>query len=125
MSWKKQRRLQGKNKYYSLSKKLRREERSNDEFEIMLQNLTLEEVISLKLELAARTTNRKLYGFNLWRSIPDITRCAVLSYANKATKSKMEAASFLGISMYEYYLYINRYLDIKQANIFKPKKWKR
>jgi len=44
---------------------------------------------------------------------------------NKAAKTKREAASFLGISMYEYYLYINRYLDIKQTNIFKPKKWKR
>ena len=65
------------------------------------------------------------YGFNLWRSIPDITRCAVLTYANKAAKSKMEAASFLGISMYEYYLYLKRYLNVEQPNIFKPKKWKR
>ena len=53
MSWKKQRRLQGKNKYYSLSKKLRRENRSNDEFEVMIGQLTLEELIGLKLELAS------------------------------------------------------------------------
>jgi hypothetical protein len=47
MSWKKQRRLQGRNKYYSLSKKLRREKKSNDQFEVMLSQLTLEEVIGL------------------------------------------------------------------------------
>ena len=46
MSWKKQRRLQGKNRYYSLSKKLRRENRSNDEFEVMLSQISLEELIS-------------------------------------------------------------------------------
>jgi len=108
--------------FSSISAQLRHEHRSNDEFEIMLQNLTLEEMISLKLELSAKTTNKKLFGFNLWRSIPDITRCAVLSYANKAAKTKSEAASFLGISMYEYYLYIKRYLGIEQTNIFKPRK---
>ena len=108
--------------FSSVSAQLRHEHRSNDEFEITLQNLTLEEIIALKLELSARTTNRKLFGFNLWRSIPDITRCAVLNYANKAAKTKSEAASFLGISMYEYYLYIKRYLGIEQTNIFKPKK---
>ena len=117
--------MEEEKKFSSISAELRNDHRSNDEFEIMLQNLTLEEIISLKLELAARTTNRKLYGFNLWRSIPDITRCAVLTYANKAAKSKMEAASFLGISMYEYYLYLKRYLNVEQPNIFKPKKWKR
>lgn len=112
-------------KFSSISVQLRSENRSSDEFEVMLQNLTLEDVISLKLELSAKATNRKLFGFNIWRSIPHITRCAVLSYANKAAKTKREAASFLGISMYEYYIYLNRYLGIKKTNIFKPKKWKR
>ena len=111
--------------FSSIAAQLRNEHRSNDEFEIMLQNLTLEEMISLKLELSAKTTNKKLFGFNLWRSIPDITRCAVLTYANKAARTKREAASFLGISMYEYYLYLKRYLNVEQPNIFKPKKWKR
>jgi len=117
--------MEEEKKFSSIAAQLRHEHRSSDEFEIMLQNLTLEEMISLKLELSARSTSRKLFGFNLWKSIPDITRCAVLSYVNKAAKTKREAAPFLGISMYEYYLYINRYLDIKQTNIFKPKKWKR
>ena len=40
MSWQKKRKRQGKNRYYSLSKKLRREQRSNDTFEVMLSQLT-------------------------------------------------------------------------------------
>ena len=35
----------GKNQYYSLSKKLRREGKSSEEFEILFNNLSLEEVI--------------------------------------------------------------------------------
>ena len=56
MSWKKKKKVQeGKNKYYSLSNKLKKESRSHDEFEVMLNNLSLEEIIGLKLELAARS----------------------------------------------------------------------
>ena len=51
MNWNKKKRIQGKNRYYSVSNKLRKENKSHDEFEVMLNNLNLEEVIALKLEL--------------------------------------------------------------------------
>jgi hypothetical protein len=54
MSWKRKKLRKGRNTYYSLCKKLRQEKRSNDEFETMLANLSLEEVIGLKLELATK-----------------------------------------------------------------------
>ena len=44
----------GKNRYYSISKKLRREGKSSEEFEILFNSLSLEEVIGLKLELASK-----------------------------------------------------------------------
>ena len=50
--WKKKlREYKGRNYKYSLRKKLHREKRTTDDFETMLHNLTLEEVIGLKLEL--------------------------------------------------------------------------
>ena len=42
MGWKKKRRLSGKNLYYSISKKLRKENKSSEEFELMLNSLSLE-----------------------------------------------------------------------------------
>jgi hypothetical protein len=39
----------GKNKSYSLSKKLREEGKSNEELEVYLSNLSLEEVVGLML----------------------------------------------------------------------------
>ena len=47
MSWKRRKTRKGRNTYYSLSKKLRQEKRSNDEFETMLGSLSLEEIIGL------------------------------------------------------------------------------
>ena len=88
----------GKNKSYSLSKKLREQGKSNEELEVYLSNLSLEEVVSLKLEIATRVLLKgKFYGFPVWQSLKYIISDAVLKYALSATQSKREAARFLGI----------------------------
>tara|TARA_R110002020_G_scaffold47280_4_gene134534 strand:- start:157 stop:528 length:372 start_codon:yes stop_codon:yes gene_type:complete len=88
----------GKNLHYSLSNKLKKEGKSSDEFEILFNNLSLEEVIGLKLELASKFGLRgKLYGLPIWYSLRTIVKDAVLKYAVSATRSKREAARFLGL----------------------------
>jgi hypothetical protein len=83
--------------YYSIANKLKSEGKINEQFEVMLSVLTLEEIIGLRLELAAKTVNYKLYGLNIWHSIQDIVRDGVLKYAFSAARTKGEMASFLGI----------------------------
>ena len=100
----------GKNLYYSISKKLQKDKKISDEFEVMINSLTLEEVIALKLELCTRSLRGKYYGFPIWKSLPEITRDAVLKYALSATRSKKEAARFLGITISE----LNK--NLKQYN---------
>jgi len=68
-----------------------------DEFEIMLASLTLEEIIGLKLELAARTVGGLLYGFPLWGALNNICKDAVLRYVISASRSNSEAARVLGV----------------------------
>ena len=109
MSWTRKRRLQGKNKYYSLAKKLRREERSSDEFEIMLNQLTLEEVIGLKLELATKTVNGKLFGMPIWYSLHSIVQDAVLKYTFSASRTNGEAMRFLGLKKAEMKKLLKKY----------------
>jgi uncharacterized membrane-anchored protein len=88
----------GRNHYYSLSNKLRKDGKSSEEFEILFNNLSLEEVIGLKLELASKFGLRgKLYGLPIWYSLRTIVKDAVLKYAVSATRSKREAARFLGL----------------------------
>lgn len=97
VNWKRKRNYNGKNKNYSISKKLRKDLKSNEEFEIMLAGLTLEEIIGLKLELATQSISNRMYGFPIWHSLHNIVQDAVFKYAYSATRTKSEAMRFLGL----------------------------
>tara|TARA_R100001082_G_scaffold99622_1_gene68419 strand:- start:477 stop:848 length:372 start_codon:yes stop_codon:yes gene_type:complete len=84
--------------YYSISNKLKSENKIDEKFEVMLSTLTLEEIIGLRLELAAKTVNYKLYGVNIWQNLPNIVQEGVLKYVYSAARTKGEMASFLGIN---------------------------
>jgi len=109
MSWKKQRSLQGKNRYYSLSKKLRRENKSNDEFEVMISQLTLEELIGLKLELASKVLDGRLFGLPVWNSMHSIVQDAMLKWVYSASRTKGEAMRFLGLQQAHFISLIRKY----------------
>jgi hypothetical protein len=99
----------GRNKNYSISKKLRKDGKTSIEFEVMLNNLSLEEVVALKLELATKPAGSKLYGFKIWNSLSDIIRDATLKYALSATKTKAESMRFLGLSLSSYKKFLKKY----------------
>jgi len=82
----------------SFSNKLRTQGKSNEAFEVMLSALTLEEIIGLKLECASRLTGGKMYGFNLWSNIIDITKEALYNAVISAAKTNKEATRILGIN---------------------------
>ena len=109
MPWRNKRELYGANRNYSISRKLRNEGKTNDQFEVALGALSLEELIALKLELASKSVGGKLYGLPLWYSLPDITKDAVLKYAVSAARTKMEAARFLGVSKEYFYRLLKKY----------------
>ncbi len=93
----------------SFSRKLRKEGKSNEAFEIMLSTLTLEELIGLKLECSSRLTAGKLYGFNLWAKIVDITKEALYNAAISITNSNKEASKILGIDIMTFKLLKKKY----------------
>ena len=103
-SWKRRKNYNDKNKNYSMSNKLKKERRSNDEFEIMLSNLTLEEVVALKLELSTKPVSGRLYGIPIWNSIQNIVQDAVFKYAFSATRTQAEAMRFLGLKEQSFHI---------------------
>tara|TARA_R110000824_G_scaffold3614_6_gene17105 strand:+ start:2704 stop:3069 length:366 start_codon:yes stop_codon:yes gene_type:complete len=109
MAWHKKKKIHGKNRYYSLSNILRKENKSHDEFEVMLNNLTLEEIIGLKLELAAKSAGGYLYGIPIFSAIPYLVKDAILKYSLSATRSKKEAARFLGINLDHFKKLLKKY----------------
>ena len=97
MSWKRKKLRKGRNTHYSLSNKLRQEKKTNDEFEAMIGNLTLEEIIGLKMELSGKPVNDRFYGFPLWFNLTDIVKDAIIKYTYSATRTQVEAMRFLGL----------------------------
>ena len=118
MSWKKKlREYKGRNNDYSLRKKLKKEKKITDDFEIMLYTLTLEEIIGLRLELASLYINNKLYNFPIYKSIKYITKEACLRFALSATRTYGDAASFLGINESDLRKEIKKFkIDLTTAN---------
>ena len=118
MSWKKKlREYKGRNNDYSLRKKLKKEKKITDGFEIMLSTLTLEEIIGLRLELASLYINNKLYNFPIYKSIKYITKEACLRFALSATRTYGDAASFLGINESDLRKEIKKFkIDLTTAN---------
>tara|TARA_R110000751_G_scaffold172201_1_gene278651 strand:- start:161 stop:487 length:327 start_codon:yes stop_codon:yes gene_type:complete len=84
---------------YSIIRKLRKEGKLPEEMEIFISNLSLEDLIALKLEIASKPIGGKLYGIPIWKSIPFIVRDAVLKTAISVCKTKIEAANLLGMNV--------------------------
>ena len=110
-------RLRGKNYYQSISKKLLKEKKINNEFEFMLASLKLEELIALKLELAARNVKGKLFGFPIWNTTNLIIKDSLIKFALSATNSHKEPANLLGITPLDLKRFIKKYQVNEYFNI--------
>lgn len=109
MHWNKtQKKKKGINSPFSISSKLRKENKSSDEFEFMLNKLSLEEIIALKLEVASRILGGKFYGFQLWSALPKIAKEALMLYAISASNTDSDAAELLNMPT-------SRFIMLKKA----------
>ena len=109
MAWKTKVGKKTKTKYYSIINKLRKEKKINKEFESILSNLSLEDIIALKLELSTRPVKNRLYGLPIWDNLIRITQEAVLKYAVSATRSQGEAMRFLGLKHKHFNMLVRKY----------------
>lgn len=86
----------------SIIDKLTYESKISNSLLVLINNLTLEDLIAIKLELACSHLNNRLYGFDLWNKAHIITREALLKFAISTTQSKKDAARFLGLNYLEF-----------------------
>ena len=106
---KKNKEFKGKNYFYSLRNQLQSKNKINEDFELILNNLTLEEVIGLKLELSSSYINNRLYNIPIWNNILYICKEAVLKYALSSCRTIKDAASFVGISENDFRKELKKY----------------
>lgn len=86
----------------SVVQKLKTDNKINDETLVALNTFTIEDLIAIKLELSANNLNNRLYGLDIWKKSDYIIKDAILKFAVSTTKSKKDAARFLGISYAEF-----------------------
>ena len=98
-----------KKKSYSIIRKLRKEGKLPEEMEIFVANLSLEDLIGLKLEISSKPVGGKLFGMPIWKSIPFIVRDAVLKTAISVCKTKSEAASLIGMKVEKMDILMKKY----------------
>ena len=84
---------------------LKDQNKISDSLLVVINNLTIEELIAIKLELSAKMINNRLFGLDIWRKSGYIIKEALLMFAISTTQSKKDAARFLGLT----------YLDFKKA----------
>ncbi len=90
----------------SIAFQLRQEGKSDHEFEHKLNKLTIEELLTLKLELSARhILNGKLYLFSLWDSLDDILKETLFKFAETMCEDENQAKLFLGMRYKKYKKY--------------------
>ena len=81
----------------------------NDSILTNINNISLEDLIAIKLELSANNLNNRLYGFDIWKKTKYIVQDALLKFAISTTKSKKDAARFLGLTYSEFKKIDSRY----------------
>ena len=86
----------------SIIKKLKDQNKLNDNILTQINSLSIEDLIAVKLELSAAHLNNRLYGFDIWKQSNNIVKEALLKFAISTTKSKKDAARFLGLTYVEF-----------------------
>ena len=93
----------------SIITKLKDQSKLNDSLLVLISNLTLEDLIAIKLELSCNFINNRLYGFDIWRNSNKIIQEAILKFAISTTKSKKDAARFLDLTYVEFKKLLRKY----------------
>ena len=102
-------RLRGRNYNQSLLRKYKKEGKITRELETLIGSLTLEDLIALKLEIAAKAVNGKFFGFPIMKVSKQLIKEAMIKFALSSTSSHKKAAFALGISLAELKRYIRKY----------------
>ena len=86
----------------SFINKLKEQNKISDDILVKINTFSLEDLIAIKLELCANNINNRLFGFDIWRKTNYIVKDALLKFSISTTKSKKDAARFLGITYQEF-----------------------
>jgi len=86
----------------------------SNELLVLISNMTLEDLIAIKIELSSSHLKNRLFGLDIWKKIDYITKEALMRVAISCTESNSEAARFLGITLNDYRLNLQKFNMYKE-----------
>lgn len=93
-------------KNYSKISELKKMNKIDDQFVFIIETLTLEDLISIKLETVMRSLNFKFFNFPLWKSTHRMVSEALINSIITVAKNNSDAARILGIDLKQYRNYL-------------------
>ena len=109
MVWKNKKKKSTKYENYSIVNKLKSDGKLTTQTINNINNISLEDLIAIKLELTTRYTCGKFYGMPVWRITRHTIIDALLKTGLSIAKTKKEAARFLGVDYMDFNRYIKKY----------------
>jgi hypothetical protein len=100
-----------KGKKRSFISELREEGKVDSPFLDKVSDLTIEELIAIKLECSAKMMRGKLYNFPLWYTLPYMVRDAMMNFVDRNCKTKTDMSNVLGIPYSEFIQIYRKYLE--------------
>ena len=77
-------------------KRLRKEKKINENLEILISEISLEDLITLKLEISSKNLNNRIFGPLFLKNIEMMVKDSIIKFAVNRTHSIREAAAMLG-----------------------------
>ena len=96
-------------KNYSKISELKKMNKIDDQFVFYVESLSLEDLISCKLESTMKNLNFKFFNFPLWKSFHTITSEALITAVFGVASNNSEAARILGIDLKQYKNYLSKF----------------
>ena len=89
---------------------------NNKDFEFVLSNLTLEELVLAKLELSTRSTNEKFFGYPIYNNIQNIVKESLIKFALEFCDTKERACNMLGLNKAQFTKYLKKHNIVRDKD---------
>ena len=99
-------------KNFNIRKKLRNQKKTDFEFETKLNQLSLEEIISLKLNLIYDSVGDKVYGFHIFKNLDHLIKESIIKFTLSYCQSYESARRHLGLDIDKWSKLLKKYVPM-------------
>ena len=97
---------------FSLRRKLRKQKKTDHEFEMRLNRLSLEEIISLKMNLIYDSVGDKAYGFHIFKNLEHVIKESIIKSTLSYCSSYESARRHLGLDIDKWTKLLRKYVPM-------------